>query len=171
MMRLVAILLIIICVCGTARAQDSTRYERIAYVVGASVGFSLVDYVAFNYAQAYLGVDHRNFTNTIYHGLFGLLGVAINYFLFEKFGWKGLAGFDLIWWTWGDDLGYMAWANILNPPSPHWPNRSTEQFTDNICCAEWTPAGLMQGYRGGLPRSTLFGQAAIGFAISMGILW
>lgn len=170
-MRLVILLIATCLIVNSARAQDSTRLKRIEYVVGASVAFSFIDYVAYNYSKEHFNVRNGETSNTIYHGLFGALGVAINYFLYREFGWKAVLGFDVIWWSWADDLGYMAWANILNPPSPHWPNRSTEQFTDNICCAEWTPVGLMQNYKAGLPRETIFGQAAAGFTVAIGILW
>jgi hypothetical protein len=31
--------------------------------------------------------------------------------------------------------------------------------------------GIVQGYREGLPRSTIFGQSAVGLAVALAILW
>lgn len=150
--------------------SSSTHFERFEYVIGSSVAFSLLDYVAFNFSKEYLGVRPGEFSNTIYHGIFFLVGAGINYWLYHSLGLPSAIAFDVIWWSWADDLGYMAWANILNPSSP-WPNRSTEQFTENICCAEWTPVGLVQGYKAFLPRSTIFAQSAIGLSLAIAILW
>ena len=147
----------------------STRLERFEYVLGGTVAFSLLDYFGINLARQ-LGMKNEGLPNDIYHAAMGAVAVALNYWLYTKLGLPSVIAFDLLWWSWTDDLGYMAWANVLNLPSP-WPNRTTEQFTENICCAEWTPVGILQGYREFLPRSTIFGQSAVGLAVALAILW
>jgi len=152
----------------SARAQDSTRLERFEYVLGASAAFSLLDYIGFN-----LDVRQLHNTQWVYHGIQGLAQAAITYFLYKTCGLSSAISFNLIWWTWGDDLGYYGWAYAINPASHgSWENRVFNGLQcDQINWAYWTPIGLMRPPSALIARDALVAQAVIGFSVSMGILW
>jgi hypothetical protein len=146
------------------RAQDSTRLERFEYVVGASLGFSLFDYVGYNLVK-----HDKNIT--LYRLLQGTVQAAITYFLYEKLGLTSALSFTLLWWTWVDDVAYDGWANVINPGRP-WENRSfhTLQSTE-ISWAGWTPIGLLRPKHSNIARDALLAQAVVGLSISLAILW
>jgi hypothetical protein len=157
--------------------QDSTktageqRLERIEYVVGSAVAFSLFDYTGFNV----LGSMHLKNDNkvglTMLHLLDAFAGTGINYFLYSKFGLSSAISFDLIWWTWGNDMGFYGWTYLLNPASP-WINRTNNGLRGGeVNWAGWTPVGLIRPQGSWIANSTLFAQSIIGFSISMAILW
>ena len=173
---LVTVSLVLCMVCTTAAQvrfendSTSTRAERLEYVLGASAAFGLFDYVGINLAHDLFRHSSIDRVNAGYHVALGLVGAALNYFLWRRLGLPSALSFDVLWWSWTNDFAYMAWANVLNPASP-WPNRTTERFTQTICCAGWTPVGLLQGYKSSLPRSTLIAQSAFGIGVSMALIW
>src|ERR1035437_2471362 len=109
MKTLAMTLLFALLLASSARAQDSTRLQRFEYVIGASLAFSLLDYVGYN-------LDVRQLHNTawVYHGLQFMAQAAITYFLYKTCGWTSAISFNLIWWTWCDDLAYYGWAYAIN---------------------------------------------------------
>ncbi len=142
----------------------STKLERIAYVVGGSAAFSLLDFIGFNATQFNKGArtGYRIFQVTSQ--------LAISYFLYQKFGLSSAISFNLIWWTWGDDLGFYGWTNLVNPSSP-WYNRENNGLHGNqVTWAGWTPIGLLRRQGTVVDKYALFAQALIGFSISIAIL-
>lgn len=163
---LIALILVFLGSSG-ARAQDSTRLQRYEYVVGASLAFSLLDYVGFN-----LDINIHNNSTVVYRTLQVLTQAAITYILYKTCGLNSAIAFNLIWWTWGDDLGFYGYQLAFNNPAP-WPNRTyRNDLRDNhITWAGWTPIGLLRPQGSAIARDALYGQAAIGFSIAMSLLW
>jgi hypothetical protein len=150
----------------SANAQDSTRLTRIEYVIGASLAFSLIDYVGFN-----IDVRQHHHSEWMYHGIQSALQAAITYFLYETCGLKSALAFNLIWWSWADDLGYYGWAYALNPPTG-WENRSFNGLQNHeITWAYWTPIGLMRPSRVNIARDAVIAQSIIGVSLSIPLLW
>ncbi len=151
----------------TLHAQDSTRLQRYEYVVGASLAFSLLDYVGFN-----LDINIHDNSKVVYRSLQALTQVAISYFLYKTCGLNSAIAFNLIWWTWGDDLGFYGYQMAFNMARP-WPNRTyRNDLRDNhITWAGWTPIGLLRPSGSVIARDALYGQAVIGFSIALGLLW
>jgi hypothetical protein len=167
MKKVIAIFVIVLSFSSQTRAQDSTRLERYGYVIGASLAFSLLDYVGFN-LDLY---KHNNNSLFVYHSIESLTGAAITYFLYKTCGLSSALSFDLIWWTWGDDLGFYGYQDAFNIAS--WRNRTAHNDLKNnqITWAGWTPIGLLRPQGSVIARSALYGQVAIGFSIAMGALW
>jgi hypothetical protein len=154
-----------------ARAQDSTRLARYEYVVGGILVFSLADYIGFNLANNPNGIPFW------YRCIEATEQTAISYFLYKTCGLSSVIAFNLIWWTWGEDLAYYGWTNLFNPSSDalnksDWENRTNSGLrTTGIDWAGWTPIGLTRPQGSKIARSTLIAQAVIGFSVSMAILW
>src|SRR5438034_7253079 len=72
---------------------SSTKLERLAYVAGCSVAFSLLDFIGFNATQ------FDKTARTGYRILQVTSQVALSYFLYQKFGLSSAVSFNLIWWT------------------------------------------------------------------------
>ncbi|MDP4199691.1 MAG: hypothetical protein Q8922_03710 [Bacteroidota bacterium] len=166
------ILLVLLCFGSPSRAQDSARFARLGYVIGASVAFSLADYVGYSLAR----VDNVNGHAPIWYRLIeSSVQAGMSYLLYEKFGLPSTIAFNLIWWTWGDDLGYYGWANALNPGKQSvgvWENREGNGLRSNhITWASWTPIGVLRPPGSLIARDALIAQAMVGFSVSMAILW
>jgi hypothetical protein len=172
MKPIVIALLVFLIFSSRSRAQDSLRFERIGYVVGASLAFSLADYIGYNFARVDDVNDHAAWW---YHAIQISIQSAISYVLYEKFGLPSAIAFNLIWWSWGDDLAYYGWADLINPPRPPgslWENREHNGLRDNhIVWAGWTPIGLLRPQGSLIARDALVSQAMIGLSVSIAILW
>lgn len=153
-----------------AHDTNSTRLERVEYVLGATLAFSLFDYVGFSLARNNFNLNYGHPALLIYHIFQSSVGILVDYLLYQKFGLPSAISFDLMWWTWIDDFGFYGWANLVNPPSP-WSNRTTAYIPDKLCCASWTPVGLIRQDREYIPTNTLVAQAMAGLVVSIAILW
>ncbi len=144
-----------------------TKLERVAWVTGASLAFSLFDYVGYNI------VRENNRAPDWYRILQVSIQCGLSYFLLRECGLPSAISFNLIWWTWGDDIGYNGWANLINPRAHdgHWENREHNGLRDNeITWAYWTPIGMLRPYKSRIPRDVLIPQAIIGFSVAVAIL-
>jgi hypothetical protein len=164
-------LLLTLLLISSIRAQDSTRLERVEYVLGASAAFSLIDFLGFNITRNNFDTRPGHSALEIYHLVESSLGVAIDYLLYEKFGIPTAISFDLLWWTWVDDLGFYGWTNLINPPAPSYNRTNNGLQGTSIDWAGWTPIGLLRPQGSGIARSSLIAQAVVGFSISIAILW
>lgn len=168
----VLVLVLLLLFCGSRiRAQDSThtRWDRIEYVVGASAIFSLADYIGYNFERVDNVNGHAAWWYVLLHGS---LQAGISYFLYEKLGLPSAIAFNLIWWTWGDDLAYYGWSNVINDLPPPWESHQHNGLRDNyITWAGWTPIGLFQPQGTRIDRGYLIAQVMVGFSISMAIVW
>jgi hypothetical protein len=149
-------------------AANTTKLERIAYVCGASLAFSLFDYIGYNLCR------YNNKAPLSYRLLQAAVQGGISYYLFRKCGLPSAISFNIIWWTWGDDLAYYGWGDIANPSwahnlNPQW--TSSHSFrTNDITWAGWTPIGLLHRKGAVIDKFSLLTQAMIGFYISIAIL-
>jgi hypothetical protein len=76
--------------------------------------------------------------------------------------------FNLVWWTFGEDILYYAYAAVLNPGG-RWESRGNfRRYILGNCCtwAYWTPIGMLRGMDKSrrIAGSTLIAQASIGAA-------
>ena len=165
---------ILLLLASPLHAQDSThastKLERAAWVVGSSMAFSLFDYVGFNYVKEW---DHAPLW---YRAIQTSVQVGLSYLLYKTFGLNSAISFNLIWLSWGDDIGYYGWANVFNPAATNsngvpWENREGNGLRSNhITWAYWTPIGWFRPYKSLIARDALVTQALVGFAISIAIL-
>ncbi len=157
---------------STVKAQDTTttRLEHVGFVLGASLVFSLGDYLGFNL----LKYSEGNFASfrvpVAFRIIEGTAQAAITYFLYKECGLNSAISFDLIWWTWGDDIAYYGWSYLIDQFP--WESRSTGLLPfSEYNSAGWTPIGLVRPQGSYIARSSLVAQAIIGLSVSMTILW
>jgi hypothetical protein len=169
MKRLLICTILLLIMTTNVRGQDSTRLKRIEYVVGSCLAFSLVDYLGYNIFVK--GDPGKTTAILALHVFDAAMGAAINYFLYKTCGLSSALSFDLTWWTWGLDMGFSGWGDVINPASP-WVNRANSSLSHGLVnWAGWTPIGLLRPQGTWIARNALFAQAAIGFSVSMAILW
>lgn len=151
---------------------NSTRLERVEYVIGASAVFSLADYIGYNLLKQHYATDYyqRYSPPPVYRAAMALLQTSISYILYKECGLSSAISFNLIWWTWGDDFAYYEWEQLLGffPWDHHYGTGLRFREYDS---AGWTPIGLTRPQGSLIARSTLIAQVAIGLSISMAILW
>ncbi len=141
----------------------ATKLEHAGYVCGATLAFSLFDYIGYNLVRGENGAPFS------YRILQSLVQAAITYFLYEKCGINSAVSFNLIWWTWGSDIAYYGWADALNPKWAR-DNRTNNGLQGKeITWAWWTPIGLLRKKDSPIARNALIAQATVGFAISVAI--
>ncbi len=166
---LLFVVLALLIINNSSKAQDSTRLERYGYVVGSCLAFSLLDYIGYNT----LVTPNHGIASSILslHIFDAAFGSAINYFLYKTCGLPSAISFDLIWWMWGLDLGFSGWGDAIDPASP-WVNRTNSSLNTNaITWAGWTPIGLLRKQGTVIDKYALYAQAIVGFSIAMPILW
>ena len=137
-------------------AKDRTKLERVGYVIGASLAFSLFDHSVYNIVRD----DHK--AVAYYRILETAVGSALTYFLYKECGINSAISFDIIWWTFGDDLGYYGWANLFK-------SRDAVRL-ESVTWAGWTPIGLTRKKNSVIDNAALTIQAMVGFSISIAIL-
>src|SRR5437868_2972699 len=115
-----------------------TKLEHGAYICGASLAYSLVDYLGYNLVRGDKGAPFSFRLGMI------ALQSGLSYFLYKQCGLHSAISFNLIWWTWGDDFAYYGWANALNPSFAR-DNREVNGLKQGgITWAWWTPVGLVR---------------------------
>ncbi len=158
---------------STLRAQDSTRIQRYEYVLGSTLVFSFADYVGYNLVKKAAGAEAGGYfyIPPIFSISRVLVQSAITYFLYKECGLSSAISFNLIWWTWGDDLAYYGWgaSTSLFP----WESSSQSGLKpgNDITWAGWTPIGLLRKQGSVIDKYTLYAQAIVGFSVSMAIIW
>ena len=155
-------------------AQDSVQVnqvisksavEKILFLTGASLLYAGLDYVGYNSTR-------YDPTGLLCYRVFQVaMQVAISYFLYKEFGLPTAIGFNIIWWTFGDDLLYYGYASLINPGGK-WESRNS--FPDNVMAnhttwAYWTPLGILRGMNRSRPiaGNTLLAQALLGAVIGI----
>ena len=173
MQKFFLLLLLIIFVSSSQAQQDSAKVDSViqktilvkaAYVVGASLAFSLFDYVGYNLIRHDIEpyAYRAPWMLPAYRILQVAVQSAITYFLYKECGLSSAISFNLIWWTWGDDLAYYGLM--------YYGSHSNAISTDEITWAGWTPIGLTRRQGSIIPQDVLIPQAIVGFSISMAIL-
>lgn len=126
-----------------------TSGEKVLWLAGSSVAFSLFDYVGYNMT---LGTP-------AYRAAQFAVQIAISYILYEKFGLPTAIGFNLVWWTWGCDLLYYQWGRVLPP-------YDRLDSGKQVSWASWTPAGFGKRI---VPHDTLIAQSLVGAVLAFTI--
>ena len=149
-----------------SEAPGLDKTERLLYLSGAVVGFSVFDYIGFNATKGDRGslIAYR-VVQTAVQGL-------ITWFLVEKCGWRTALSFNIIWWTFGMDFLYygIAESEVLRLDKS-WEGKGIlkQAVMDNGAQhAWWTPAGLVQPGRP-VSGQTLILQSLIGLSVSIAI--
>jgi hypothetical protein len=144
----------------------TTKLERVGYVIGASLIFSLFDYIAFHKVVfASTNTDHS--VPFSYRIAQAGVQTLLSYALYEQVGLSSTVAFNTIWWTWGDDIAFYGWLNLINASAP-WYNRSFHGLQGNgVTWAGWTPIGITRKQGTVIDKYALFAQAGIGFSIAM----
>lgn len=141
--------------------------EKLLYLLGASVFFAGFDYLGYNATR-----QHPS-ALSVYRVLQGLTQLAISWFLYEQVGLPTAIGFNLIWWTFGDDFLYYGYAELMNPGHP-WESRGElgRKVMGNHCTwAYWTPVGILRGMKRdrAIAGSTLIAQSLVGLTAAISI--
>ncbi len=148
---------------------EHSSLEKVGYLLGASVAFSLFDYVGYNASKGSDGL-----APPAYRVLQLAVQGGLTYFLYEECGLPTAIGFNLIWWTFGDDLLYYGWAELLNPGGL-WEGRGALDravLKHGAGHAYWTPVGIARGFRRDGSRisgDTLVAQSLVGAALAITI--
>ncbi len=150
-------------ICGDTIPIQASKLERAEWVLGASAAFSIADYIGFGATR-----EHPK-ALSVYRVVQVALQAGISYFLYQKFGLKETISFNLIWWSWCDDLGFYGIANLINPKPP-FENRSWNGLQSPITWAYWTPLGLTRPRGSAIAEDALVIQAILGLSISIIIL-
>lgn len=135
-------------------------------VLGVTLGYSLFDYVGYNLTK-------NNPTSLrAYRVLQAITHVSCTYYLYQKHGTKAALAFNVIWWTFGDDLLYYGYASMFNPGGS-WEGRDVAQsvMQKGVRHAYWTPLGRMRGSDRRTPISgdAIQAQAALGFIAAIAL--
>jgi hypothetical protein len=139
--------------------------EKLVWLAGANVAFAGFDYVGFNLTK-------RNPSSLIaYRVCQVLFQTGMSWLLYKKLGLPTVIGFNLIWWTFGDDFLYYCYAEAFNPGAP-WESRGS--LRDNVMrnhatWAYWTPLGIMRGMKRSQPIAgdALLAQSLIGLSLAV----
>lgn len=149
--------------------KKQSFWKKALGVVGASVAFSLFDYVGFNIARKHDKVG-------LYRPLQIAAQAGLTFWLKEKLGWKTAGAFNALWWTFNHDLMYYGWAQLLNPGNG-WDSAPAFKglLEDKVTWAWWTPAGLVNMLGKGTMKDpikgkTLLVQAGVGAVIALTLL-
>jgi hypothetical protein len=176
MTHLYLITVFLVLLCSATPAQEISPppekekpaiLTKLLYLGGASLLYSGIDYVGFN-------ATNRNPTALgIYRVCQVLMQGAITWFLYEKLGLSTAIGFNLIWWTFGDDFLYYTYAEAVNPGAP-WESRGAMKasiFGNQCYWAYWTPVGLSRGASRHkvIAGDTLLAQTLIGAVLGISI--
>ena len=149
------ILVLLMLAASFARAQESTVWERSAYVMGASAIYVFYDYLLYAPNQWPAGsTEEVTFRIT----QLALLG-GLTYFLVDKFGWKTGAAFGALYFSWCFDAAYYL---LYGRDSWH-----DEVESGTVTWARHTPAGQFEN-----PTSarTLKVQMGIGISLSIALI-
>ena len=147
--------------------KDVPVLEKLAWLTGASVAFAGFDYVGFNLTK-------RNPSSLIaYRVCQVLFQTGVSWLLYEKLGLPAAVGFNLIWWSFGDDFLYYCYAEVLNPGG-HWESRGNLRnnvMRNHVTWAYWTPLGIMRGMKRSRPIAgdALLAQSLIGLSLAVTI--
>jgi len=144
-------------------------YERALFVLGATVLFGGIDYLGYNLTR------HDATLRPMYRVFQVITQILISRYLFEKVGLPSTVAFNLIWWTFGADLAYYGFAEILNPAASWdskglWERRgdfSNSVLGNHTTWAWWTPIGITRGMKrdAAIAGDTLLAQAFLGAVI------
>lgn len=158
---------VVLLLCMQMHAEEPKTGEKILWLTGASLTFSAFDYLGYNITK-----DETGVAPTSYRIVQTLLQLGITYVLYEKCGLPTAIGFNLIWWTFGDDLLYYGYgAMIPNGRGGRFEDRNS---FDNVTTygahhAWWTPVGLLRTKYDRIPGNTLIAQSLIGMGLAMTI--
>lgn len=145
----------------------STTGEKVMWLAGATVAYSLFDYVGFNLAR-----DHDT-ALPIYRVTQALVQIGLTWLLYDQVGLPTAVAFNLVWWTWGMDALFYGYTELFNVGGD-WLGRGVfrKNILDNKCrWAAWTPVGMVRGMdsRKPIAGDTLIAQVLLGAGLALSI--
>jgi len=168
---IIKILFVVILISTTSSGQQDSlhakpKWQKVLYLTGASLLYSGIDYFGYNATK-------KNSTTLIFYRIFQVaMQGAISWFLYDQLGLPTAIGFNLIWWTFGDDLLYYGYAELVNPGGA-WESRGalrSNVMNNHTTWAYWTPIGMARGIkREPIAGDALVAQALMGAAIALTI--
>ncbi len=140
--------------------------EKLLWLAGASITFSLFDFVAFNHVRA------TGASMPAYRVLQTMVQAGISWILYEYAGLPTAVAFNIAWWTWSMDALYYVYADTLDIEKHGWEPRGSFEtnIMGNRCTwAWWTPVGIAQGMNNKKPIAgdTLMAQMLLGAALAI----
>jgi hypothetical protein len=152
---------------SSAEKYEPSALEKVAWLAGASVAFAGFDYVGYNL------VRNTTTPRLIYRVVQFGVQVGLSWLLYKKFGLPTAIGFNIFWWTFGDDFIFYGITELCNVGGT-WQRRGI--FKDNISnnnttWAYWTPIGILRGMDQTKPiaGNTLIAQSLIGACLAVAI--
>ncbi len=150
-----------------ATANRLSQEEKLLYLFGASVVYAGFDYVGFNITKS------NPTALTIYRVLQVATQAAISWLLYDQVGLTTAISFNVIWWTFGDDILYYGYAELFNPGGG-WESRGAfrNSIIGNQCTwAYWTPIGITRGIdrKKVIAGDTLIAQSLIGAILAVSL--
>ncbi len=122
-------------------AAEPGAGEKLLWLSGAAITYSLFDYVGYNLARG------DNGSLRAYRVLQVLVQAGITWLLHEQAGLPTAIAFNVIWWTWGMDALYYVYTDMFNAQGD-WEKRGSFErvILGNRCTwASWTPIGIACG--------------------------
>lgn len=146
---------------------NRSQWEKILYLTGASVLYAGIDYTGYNLTR------NNNAALTVYRIFQVAVQGAITYFLYKEIGLPTAIAFNVIWWTFGDDILYYGYSELVNPGG-RWESRgsfSANVMGNHATWAYWTPIGIVRGMKRDQPIAgdTLIAQSLFGLEIALTI--
>ncbi len=140
-------------------ASVAPGQSKRVWLLGSVAAYSTFDYLGYNLTK-----NGSGRAPTYYRIIqFGVQG-AITYFLGRKVGWDSMVSFNLVWWTFGNDLLYYKVAELF--PDGRFEGRGTWGSLGEIHHAHWTPLGMMHG---DLSKGQVIGQSMIGLTLALSL--
>jgi len=133
-------------------SQDKTHAEKLLWLTGSCIAFSLFDYAGYNATKG----------SIVYRISQAVVQVGLTYLLYKQLGISSAIAFNVIWWTWGLDLLYYQWGRILPP-------YDILEKDKQVTWAHFTPIGLMRSNGNPIAHNTLIAQSLIGLVIAVTI--
>jgi hypothetical protein len=141
--------------------------EKLLYLTGAALGFSMFDYVGFNL------VRDNSTSIIIYRVVQVLVQAGVSWLLYEQVGLPTAIGFNVLWWTWGLDAIFYGYTELFNVGGS-WRGKGAFQndiMNNNCTWASWTPVGISRGMdpEKKIAGNTLVAQSLIGAVLAVTI--
>jgi hypothetical protein len=141
--------------------------EKLAWLAGASVAFAGFDYVGFNL------VRNTKTPRLIYRAIQLGVQAGLTWLLYKKFGLPTAIGFNIFWWTFGDDIIFYGITELCNVGG-EWRGRGiykNDISSNHTTWAYWTPVGILRGMDQTKPiaGNTLVAQSLVGACLAVAI--
>jgi len=126
---------------GANLAEDDANMTRLPVLAAVCMAYALLDYLGYNLTRHDARLLRR------YRAAQAAMQVALTAAAWLLASAATAIAFNMIWWTFGEDILYYAFAAMFNPGG-RWESRGNfrRYVLGNQCTwAFWTPIGLLRG--------------------------